>query len=102
MRKLLTTAVVNAGATALYVAIVGTFLSYAGRMKLGQAHPRLIPIAMLMLFVFSAAVTGALMLGRPILWYLDGKRKEAVALVLWTIGIFLALTLAVLAALVVS
>jgi hypothetical protein len=52
--------------------------------------------------MLSSAVTGALVLGRPILWYLDGKRKEAVALVLCALGIFLALTVAVLAALVVS
>ena len=102
MKRVFTTALVNAVATAVYVAIVGTFVSYVARMKLGLAHPRLIPIAMLMLLVLSVATTGALIFGRPILWYLDGRHREALTLLVCTLGIFLGLTVAVLVALVFS
>ena len=48
---------------------------------------------MLMLFVFSAAFTGTLVLGRPIVWYLNGKKREALSLLFYTLGVFLAITL---------
>jgi len=44
------------------------------------------PIIGLTLFVLSAAVTGALVLGRPILLYLDGKKAEAVRFFGYTLG----------------
>jgi len=56
----------------------------------------LAPITMLLLFVLSALVSGALILGKPILMYLDGKKKEAVELlgfsILW-LFIFFAVSL---------
>jgi hypothetical protein len=43
-----------------------------------------------MLFVFSALVTGGLVLGRPLLLYIDGQKKEGVKLLLFTgLGLFL-------------
>lgn len=44
------------------------------------------PIAILMLFVLSAAIVGALVLGRPILLYLDGKKPEALKMFGYTLG----------------
>ncbi len=96
MNTIIKTAAVNAVATAVYVVIVGAFVSHAGKMKLGRAHPTLIPIAMLMLLVFSAAVTGGLIFGKPALWYLDGRKKEGLALLLYTLGIFFVLTIVTL------
>jgi len=55
-----------------------------------------IPIIMLMLFVFSAALTGFLMLGKPIMWYFDGKKKEAWSLFFYTLGFFFIITLIIL------
>lgn len=49
-------------------AIFGTMQTYYG------------PIAFLLLFVLSAAIVGGLVLGQPILWYLEGKKKEAIQL----------------------
>jgi hypothetical protein len=96
VNRIVKNAAANAVATAVYVGVVGGFISYAGRIKLGQAHPTLIPIAMLMLLVFSAAVTGVLIFGKPALWYLDGRKQEALALLLCTLGIFFALTIVTL------
>jgi len=44
------------------------------------------PVAFLLLFVLSAAITGALVLGKPILLYLEGAKQEAVKLFIYTIG----------------
>jgi hypothetical protein len=43
---------------------------------------------MLSLLVFSAALVGSLIFGRPILWYLDNKKKEAVLLLAYTLASF--------------
>ncbi|MBI2818553.1 MAG: hypothetical protein HYX73_01110 [Acidobacteria bacterium] len=91
-------ALLNAAGTAAYVAAVGSFLFYAPRM-FGRGNSVLIPITMLLLFVFSAALTGALVLGRPILWYVDGKKKEAISLLVSTLAILLGFTLIFLFAL---
>ena len=55
----------------------------------------IIPIAMLMLLVFSVALVGSLIFGRSIIWYLDGKRKEAVKLIIYTLGILFIITILV-------
>jgi hypothetical protein len=89
-------ALLNAVATAFYVVIISSFLFYASH-TFGRAPTVLIPIAMLLLLVLSAALTGALVLGRPILWYMDGKKKAAVSLLAATLGILLLITLAALA-----
>jgi hypothetical protein len=64
-----------------------------GNGFLGKNNTILIPIAMLMLFVFSAAFTGILILGRPVMWYLDGKKKEAIYLLFYTLLVFFVVTL---------
>ena len=43
-------------------------------------------IAFLLLFVFSASFSGAVILGKPALLYLEGKKKEAVILFGATLG----------------
>lgn len=91
------TALFNAVATALYIILIASFLFYAPKL-FGPPRPDdnktpLIPVVMLSLLVFSAATTGSLIFGRPILWYLDGKKKEAVQLLFSTLGIFLIITL---------
>lgn len=57
------------------------------------------PIMFLTLFVISAAVTGGLVLGKPIMLYLGGHTKEGIMMFFSTLGFlvfFLFLTLAVL------
>lgn len=80
-------AVLNAAGTAIYVALVATFFSNAPRLfRAVTEKTALIPMAMLLLFVLSASITGGLILGRPVLWYLEGKKKEAVTLFIATLG----------------
>lgn len=88
----------NALGTTLYVALVASLLFNAPLIFGSTGKDTVfIPIAMLLLFVISASVTGSLVLGRPLLWYLDGKKKEAVSLFIATLGfLFLIMLLAFL------
>ena len=52
-------------------------------------------MAFLMLFVFSATVVGGLVLAKPVMLYLDGQKKEAVKMLLSTVGWLLILMAAV-------
>ena len=61
----------------------------------------LVPIAMLSLFVLSAAVMSYLFLYEPLMLYFDNKRQEAVRFFLATIGIFALITLVFLGLLIV-
>jgi len=76
------TALIDALATVVYVALVALFLFYVPRMLTSfQQQSALVPIFMLLLFVFSAALTGIFVFGKPVIWYLDGKKKEALSLI---------------------
>ncbi len=87
---ILKNALINAGATALYIVAVASFMIYTPDL-FGEVKEKtvLIPIVMLSLLVFSAALVGTLIFGRPIMWYLDGKKKEALSLLVATLAIFL-------------
>lgn len=74
----------NALGTLVYIAIVATLLQNAGSI-FGKMANYIGPIAFLLLFTLSALVVGSLVLGRPLMMYLDGKKKEAVALLMQTI-----------------
>ena len=83
----------NALGTVLYISLVASLFFYAPVIFGSTGKDTvLIPIAMLSLFVLSASVTGMLVLGRPILWYLDGKKKEAVSLLVMTVAVLFLLT----------
>ena len=84
-------AFVNSVITALYVVLVALFMnSLEGSSS--NSTTVFIPITMLMLFVFSAAFTSSMVFGRPIIWYLDGKKREALSLLLYTLGILMIVT----------
>jgi len=77
MKKFWQSSMVNALATTVYVFLVVLIMSNANKI-FGQMNGYLGPLAFLLLFVLSAAVTGSLVLGRPIALYWEGKKKEAV------------------------
>lgn len=79
MKKLVLTGFLHALGVAAYVAIVA-FMMQNGEKVFGTMKTLLGPMAFLMIFVLSAAVTGSLVLGRSVLMYLENKKKEAVAL----------------------
>lgn len=72
---------------AVYIALVAIFLSNTQNL-FGAEEKKifLIPLAMLLLFVLSAAVVGGLILGKPILLYLDGEKKAGIQLFLHSVA----------------
>lgn len=84
-------AFINALGAALYVIAVASFMFYAPK-NFGPAQTVLVPIAILLLLVFSAALAGSLIFGRPVLWYLEGNKKGALSLLFTTLAIFFAFT----------
>jgi hypothetical protein len=85
MNKLLQKSFLNALATALYIAVVAIVFSNANKI-FAQKDNAFTPIAALMLFVLSAAITAGLVVGKPVLMYLDGQKKEAVKMFIYTIS----------------
>lgn len=95
-KNILKHAFTNAFLTALYIGLLASFFFYILPMYFAEEPDTVFaPIMALMLFVFSAAVTGSLVLGKPILWYIDGKKKEAVQLFFSTLFAFFSILLLV-------
>lgn len=93
-RKLVRSAFLLALGEVAYVALVGSVMNNAEHI-FGNRPGVIAFVAFLLLFVLSATVSGALILGRPILLYLDGKKREAVELfgvtALWLLIFLIAL-----------
>ena len=83
-------AVINAALTALYIVLISSFVFYVPKALHLNDKPDNVfaPIIMLSLLVFSAALVGFLIFGRPIMWYLDGKKQEALKLLVSTLVTF--------------
>lgn len=77
-----------------YVSLVATIMTH-GEQLFKQDHSVLAPIAFLMLFVLSAAIVGALVLGRPAMMYLAGDRSGGMKFFGYTIGWLVLATLIV-------
>jgi len=84
MNKLLQRSFLNALGTAVYVTVVGTIL-WNNNKILEPKDNAFTPIAALMLFILSAAITGSLVIGKPMLMYIDGQKKEGVKLFIYTV-----------------
>ncbi|NCO11441.1 hypothetical protein CO038_04330 [Candidatus Pacearchaeota archaeon CG_4_9_14_0_2_um_filter_39_13] len=93
MKKALKYAFLDSLGTALYIILVASLIYFLNTGNFDNTRSVIIPITMLMLLVFSAAIVGSLIFGRPILWYMEGNKKEAISLLLNTLGIFLVFTL---------
>ena len=85
----------------LYVSLVAFIMSH-GSVVFGPKDTSGTPVAVLMLFVLSAAITGSLVLGRPIMMFMGGHKKEAIEFLGWTIGWLFILTLGVFIVMAVS
>lgn len=97
MNKTKKYALLDAMGTAFYVVLIGLFFFLMEQKFSGKPDNGIItPIAMLMLLVFSVALVGTLIFGRPVVWYLDGKKKEALSLLVHTLGILFVILISVL------
>ena len=94
MKKLIKNGLLLALGTTAYVVGVAWFMTNAEK-GFGNGKTIWAPIAFLLLFVLSAAVTGGLVLGRPVMLFLDGKKKDAVKQFALTLGWLLAIFIVV-------
>ena len=94
MNKILQRSLLNALGTIAYVSVVAIIMQN-GEKIFENINETIAPIAFLTLFVLSAAVTGGLVLGKPVLMYLDNQKKEAIKLFLYTLC-WLALAIVIL------
>lgn len=85
-QKIWQIAFLNSFLTALYIALVAIFLNYANQL-FGPADSVFGSMAVLVLLVLSAAIVGTLVLGRPLMFFLDGQKKVAVQVLLYTLGL---------------
>ena len=92
MVKIIKRALIDAISTIIYIILVGSFI-FSLQIFALEKDIIIIPIAMLLLFVCSAAITGFLVFGKPVMLYIDGKKKEAILLLRYTIGILFLITL---------
>ena len=81
-----------------YIFLVVLFMRNAQKI-LGNDQNIISTMAFLLVVVLSASVSGALILGKPIMLYLDNKKKEAIILFSLTLGWFL---LFIIIALIIS
>lgn len=84
MNNLIKRSLLNALGTAAYVIALVT-LVLNGEKIFGTINEIFAPIAFLLTFVISASITSGLVLGKPILMFLEGQKKEAVKLFIYTI-----------------
>ena len=83
--KLVLRALLNSLGVLIYTSALAAFFFNANRL-FGKEDNFLMPAVMMMLLVISAALTGALVLGKPILLYLNNQKSEALKLFGWTLG----------------
>lgn len=93
--KLILYGLVHALGIAVYVFGIALLIQNGGKI-FGQMNNLFGPVAFLLLFVLSAAITGALALGKPVILYLNKQKREAIKLFLYTVGWIFVMTLIVL------
>ncbi len=93
MSQMIKRAFLNAIGTAVYIVLVVSLIFSFQSFSSNSEKTIIIPIAMLLLFVCSAAITGFLVFGKPVMLYIDGKKKEAVSLLGYTVGILFLITI---------
>lgn len=93
-KKTIKISFLNSSGTLVYVGAVSWFIANGDKI-FGKMSGYLAPVAFLLLFVISAAITGILILGKPALLFYEGSQKEAIRLLLLTLA-WLALYLGII------
>ena len=92
MDKIIKRAFIDSVGTTAYIILIVSFV-FSLQVLAPEKDTIIIPIAMLLLFVTSAAITGFLVFGKPVMLYIDGEKRGAVLLLDYTIGIMSLITL---------
>lgn len=99
MARMITRAFIDAIGTVVYVILVASFM-FSLQGLAPKEDTVFVISSMLLLFVCSAAITGFLVFGKPVMLYIDGKKKEAVSLLGYTLGILFLVTLIIFISLI--
>ena len=97
-KTILKQSLIHSAFAVLYVAAVVTFMQNAERFLGSDAENPAAPVAFLLLLVVSAATMGMLIFGKPVMMYLDGKKREAVTMACYTISSLAAITVLLIVA----
>lgn len=78
----------------IYIFLVALFFFGMQKFFGDKPDPKIFaPIIGLLLLVISASISGALILGKPVILYLDGQKKEALQLfglnIVWLVVLFI-------------
>lgn len=94
-KEIIKNAMLNAGVAASYIIIVVSVFFGPNSVLNGMGAEDAIigPIVLLLLLVISVAVMAITIFGRSVMWYLDGKKKEAVQLLGYTLGFLVIIAL---------
>lgn len=77
---LVKTGLLNSFLTVVYVSFVALLMSSAEKFFSNTPDSFISPVAILLLFVLSASVTGYLVIGRPLMLYFDNQKPAALKL----------------------
>jgi len=100
--KIIKQSVMHAVAAVLYIVIIAAIMSRAERI-FGQGEDGVLaPILFLLLFVVSAATMGMLIFGKPVMLYIDGKKREGVEMAFCTVGSLAIITASIFVILIFS
>ncbi len=88
----------SAAGVFIYVSVIALFMFNAEDI-FGEEDTFIIPVFMLLLFVVSASITGLLVLGKPVLLYLDGHKKDALMLFFATLSWLISFLIVIVATL---
>jgi hypothetical protein len=94
-------AFIHALVALVYIGLVALLIAN-GETLFGKMQGALAVSAFLLTLVVSVAVMGVVIFGRPLMWYLDSKKKEGVELALCTIGFLLLIVVMVFVMLAVA
>ncbi len=83
--KLISRSFTNSLGAAVYIAAVAWIL-FNGQTVFGKIENFWGPFAILLLFVISASAVAALILGKPVLLYLEGEKKAGVSIFLYSLA----------------
>lgn len=87
----------NALGASAYIVLVTMVMSFVAQTQKGKPDTFFAPAALLFLMTLSAAVMAFLFFYQPLQLLVSGKKKEAVGLLVKTIGVFAVLTAVALA-----
>ena len=101
--KLIGYGLLHALAVFVYVILIALFFSNGERFFSSEKVDNFTaPLFMLMLLVLSAATVGTLIFARPVYVYLEGKKKDAIKLLAYTLLSLVLIVLIILSVITLS